>query len=156
MKLSSRSKILAIDPGITTGIAAMFGDGGVSFTMSYKRDDLLHHLRELIPHTDLVAIESWRLFASHSARRVGSDFPEVKLIGVIEYLCELANVPFVFVQPAEHKRFFSKLNQRNLKVGSRHEVDAVRIGLFAMIFKVVPRSDDELKVLLDRYKGDNG
>lgn len=99
------------------------------------------------------AIEEWRLYPHTAQAMIGKTFPEVRLIGAMEYMAQRAEKPIVFVKASQQKTFFSHLKRRDLRgVSTRHELDAVRIGLHALLFKCgLPAK--HRRAILTKYKG---
>lgn len=101
-------KILAFDPGETTGWAL------VSLTLAEPiRDrvvvpitgtlELWRGVYDLIDKhaPDFIVVEIFRLFPHRLRAQIGSTFPTVKVIGVIEYIADGFGISVVLQEPSD-------------------------------------------------------
>ena len=116
-------KIMSFDPGETTGFAVLDTDTGSWMTGVIG---LWHTIDSLLDchKPDVVVFESFKLYPDKAHTQVWSDFPAVKVIGVIEYLCEKKKVP-VHSQSASQAKCLS-FNTGDQSKLSNHEYDALR------------------------------
>lgn len=124
-------RLLAIDPGKTTGYALFIGKtlreyGTVEGSDTYKLLDLL---------PDIVIIESFRLYPWKANQQSFSSFETVEIIGVLKFLCEQKGISYI-MQPATIKTVWpdERLKSEGYYVKNRHSRDAVRHGLY-YVFK---------------------
>lgn len=97
--------ILAIDPGKTTGYTLC--SGSISDTYQWikisKIDEgvlvypNLYELSQMIPKTDVIIIEDYIIRQPH----IGQRGIPIKIIGVVEYICNNIDKPLIFQQPGE-------------------------------------------------------
>ena len=134
-------KIMAFDPGFTTGVAVQEGD---SLTLMQVKGlktvwDVLY---TGVP--DMIVYESFLY-----QRRDKVDLRPVEAIGVIKLYSELQKIPILSQTPAQGKRFWTdkKIKQLDLwEPGQPHAMDALRHLLYFRAFKL----ND--KTLLERLK----
>jgi len=135
-------KILAFDPGGTTGVC-FSNTQNLKFDYSKKyfnsivqwTDNVIDFLplKECIEETtpDLVVVESFKLYPWKAKAKIWDDFEEVQKIGAIKLTCLANNIELV-LQGANQKKFFKdkKLKEFNLyKNKTPHERDAIRHNL---------------------------
>jgi len=114
-------KILAIDPGESTGIAFL------DTTKPNEISGTVVHLWEKIDHIiwttrpDIIVIEAFRLYRHKAQAQIGSWFPSVQVIGVVKYLAERAQIPI-----AEQMASVAKFLPRNPRIRNAHVQDAWR------------------------------
>lgn len=96
-------KILAIDPGETTGIVLMdtnnLGSLQGATVHLWNRIDLI--MQEMGP--DVVVMEAWRLYPHMAKIMIGNEFLPVQVIGVVRYLAETGHIPVVQQTAAQAK-----------------------------------------------------
>uniref|UniRef100_A0A6M3J3J4 Holliday junction resolvase RuvC n=1 Tax=viral metagenome TaxID=1070528 RepID=A0A6M3J3J4_9ZZZZ len=87
-------KILAIDPGQTTGVLLMDTHTGSTLGAELR---LWERLDALIQRTkpDVIVYEAFRLYPHLAKAQIGKSFPTVQVIGVIKYLANQACIPTV-------------------------------------------------------------
>lgn len=106
--------IIGIDPGRTTGYVETFrSDEGLEVLVAKKIE--WHQRHSIIPliaskvSSDplvptVIVVESFRLYPHEFHHQVGSDFPSVQVIGIIDAACWLASPrPEIIFQPAANK-----------------------------------------------------
>lgn len=123
------NRILSIDPGQTTGYAVA--------TVFNRRDfellelgqftwDERFRLGELIKTVQTVVVEEFRLYRHAKENQVGSNFPSVHIIGIVDTYChQYGDIPIV-LQPASVRQNVSVLPQHRELVKSPHMEDAYR------------------------------
>lgn len=113
-------KILAIDPGETTGVC-LFKSPQKFKTKSLGKS--FKEVADLIYSTtpDFVVYERFTLYPSHAKALVWDEMYTSQTIGVIRYVCELLNIPTV-VQSASDKEF--AVYPKDYKFPNNHERDA--------------------------------
>lgn len=132
--------ILAIDPGQTTGVCALESDpennirvvAAVQIPWSRRIEDFAALLagtsEEGLQQPDVIVFEAFRLRPGRAMEQVGSIFPSVRVIGIVEALHYTMDLkcPIVYQEPSilsrtevleEHKQHF---------VGREHAADAYR------------------------------
>lgn len=103
---------VGIDPGKTTGVvvARLHDNGGLDvlehrFVMWEDRFDLSPLFERMSveygpPAQIAVVVESFRLYPHRSQQQIGSDFPSVHIIGMVDLLVYLWSFPEIVYQPA--------------------------------------------------------
>ncbi len=119
-------RILGFDPGAShTGWCLLVDGSPVRWgeLSTWKRlGELIH---AAVP--DIVVAEDYRLYPSKARAQSGSQLYAVRTLGVIEYICQLHDLPFT-VQMASRIRKDPLV--RNVKVSSnKHENDAYKHAL---------------------------
>lgn len=96
--------IVGIDPGETTGVCQIRYGGSRVFevisavALPWERR---FRLDEYISGMDYVVIERFSLYASHKDTMVNNEFPSVRIIGIVDYICYLRNLDDrMYFQPA--------------------------------------------------------
>jgi hypothetical protein len=130
-------RLLVFDPGDTTGVAS-FIDGQIKVATHLRRDLLLFKkvIESFAP--DMMVVESYRIYQSKMAQHVHSDVPTLRLIGAIEMLAAMQQVPIVWQSAAEAKGFITdeKLQAWGMwSEDSKHARDAIRHGLYYLIMR---------------------
>lgn len=127
-------RLLSLDPGHTTGWALFvngsFYNAGTSNTVLENKImnwEAIETLFDIIRPTCVVC-EDYRMYADKSQQHIGQPVYTLRLIGVIEYLCYLKDIP-IYYQMASHAKSFwkdAKLKQLGINVSNKHARDAVR------------------------------
>lgn len=113
-------KILAIDPGNTTGFCLFTNPK--RFTSFYVEEDLIKihdEIKERKP--DIVVFERFALYPAFAKHLVWSEMYPSQVIGVIKYTCEKLDIPYV-VQSASDKDYVKYPEGHQFR--SEHEKDA--------------------------------
>jgi hypothetical protein len=152
---------LAIDPGDVHQGTAYFevdfaynaetqqGDPSLicHWTRDLKRTSLLKLVEDA--HIDALIVEAYVLYPWMAREQGYSDFPTVKVIGVLQYICELRGIP-CFIQGADVKKKARRIGERGQFPGairmlgtgrnryrgwdfhgpSQHERDAIAHGVW--------------------------
>jgi hypothetical protein len=125
--------IFAIDPGGTTGICVGRYEARHAFTIFdawcvpwSERFDIKTSLALHMP--DRVVVESFRLYAHAAQDQINSDFPSVRVIGMVEaFLSDLHWLDKLTFQPPSVRQNVEALAEhRNLVNKSAHTYDAYR------------------------------
>jgi hypothetical protein len=138
-------RVLGIDPGETTGLVeARFDDDGFHVVHAVdvtweNRFSLMYYLycgtpRQglLIEPPDIVIVESFRLYAHTAHSQIRSDFPSVRIIGMVEAFlynypckipCEHSEIVF---QPASSIALVAIEKEHGMVLGSAHMIDAYK------------------------------
>lgn len=138
-------RVLGIDPGETTGfVEARFDDDGFHVVRAADvtwedRFSLMYYLYCGTPHQgplvglpDIVIVESFRLYAHTAHSQIRSDFPSVRIIGMVEaflymppgyYPHEYENIVF---QPASSIALVAIEKEHGMVLGSAHMIDAYK------------------------------
>ena len=118
-------KILAVDPGGTTGWA-LFYDGEL-----FMCDEAIgwYDITFMLNRTlDVIVYEDFVLFPHKAAVQIGSKMPAVSVIGVLQYTATLKDIQIV-AQPASIKNVAKKkFDLSDFK--SEHIKDATLHGLY--------------------------
>ena len=140
---------LCFDPGHTTGWAAFIQydltDSGEISTQSIE--EATHEVELLISEfqPDMIVIEDYRVYKWRTKHHAGSDMLTTRVIGCIETLALISQVPDVIKQPAHVAKGFcndKKLREWNLyKKGEKHARDAIRHGCHYLLFGALKKAD---------------
>lgn len=140
MQFVPPKRLLVLDPGETTGWA-LFEDGKLSAAgqAATKREGwrCIHSLlMDIKP--DMLVYENYRVYEHKLERHSNSEVYTVRLIGVIEYLCDIVcGIPHYNQMAHEAKGFVSddKLQKWGYyKPGLKHARDAIRHGCYFLLF----------------------
>jgi hypothetical protein len=134
------ARLLCLDPGHTTGWS-VYENGkltteGQAATMAegWKCIDQLF----LDVQPTMVVYENYRVYAHKLERHSNSEVYTLRLVGVIEYLCEVkCQIPFYNQMAQQAKGFMTddKLKKWGMyNRGMRHARDAVRHGGYFLLF----------------------
>lgn len=141
------TQVLAIDPGQTTGVvvAELQNYEIASIVQQYemgwaRRFELIPLVAGLCasdggtpPQCSVIVLEAFRLYPHEHRRQVGSDFPSVRVIGIVEaaaFICgfDLNNL---FLLPAGVKNKVAILPQHApLIMRSEHVRDAYKLARY--------------------------
>lgn len=132
--------IVAIDPGLTTGVVIATHNAGEikileAFEVAWKDrmrfPGFFARLAQGPLPVDAVVVESFRLFPHKFKHQVGSFFPSVRVIGVVETACYLAGLDNAihFLEPIvkKHVKILDPAIARN---PSEHIKDAYRLARY--------------------------
>lgn len=147
-----QTDMIAIDPGETCGVALFDGtrcwqalpmasDGCLHFleAMLQRQSHVDAMLRGIAPIREVV-VERFRLYASKARQQTGSSFRTVEVIGVIKWLCHLADIPCILV-PADIKnatagnmrgRGIQSVAQGENSTVREHAKDAEQLGYYRL------------------------
>jgi hypothetical protein len=132
-------RILAIDPGETTGTAVLESSKDSVELISYADLSLKEFKKELSVaslhylEVERIVIEDYRIFQSKAGQHIGARLTTPELIGWIDCIRTLAGLVMVRVQPNKKGRW-PKARLKNkfpayFEVDQHHSKDAVIIGL---------------------------
>lgn len=132
-------KLLCLDPGETTGWA-VFENGELTKQGQTRTVDdwwAIHNLvKEINPSH--VVFENYRVYAHKLERHSNSEVFTLRLVGVIEYLCDVyLGIPRMDQMAHQAKGFVTdeKLKAWGMySKGQRHARDAVRHGVYYLLF----------------------
>lgn len=136
-----QSTILSIDPGETTGIAVFQGiqlifHDQVVGAVDEQAAQIYSLLKEYTPHK--VVIEEYRIYQWQAQNHAWSDVFTARLIGALEYVVRQSKIP-LYKQTAQVAKNFAtdkKLKDWGFWIkGKKHARDAIRHGLYNIIFK---------------------
>lgn len=126
--------IIAFDPGETTGVAVGQHTGGRDFDLiesweiPWERRTTVHDaLEEFRPN--FIVVESFRLYAHKARQQIGSHFPSVRVIGMIELSAHLWGLGELFFQTPSlisQVKIPRELEVENTFSGSEHRKDAYK------------------------------
>jgi len=155
-KLPSTGILVALDPGETTGYAIFMNNylietgqiSGKNFVECIK--DLHRLLRNANPHH--VVMEDYKIYSHKSQAHAWSSLFTPRLLGAIETLCYFER-KVLHRQMASAKGFCTdeKLKKWNMfRVGQPHACDAVRHGVYFILFRSNREVRDETRKLGSR------
>lgn len=138
------SVMLCLDPGHTTGVA-IFKDGkfykGLQVTtivedkeIDIQWDNLIRLFDEVQPTK--VVCENYKIYAHKLSQHTFSSVSTLRLIGGIDLICHMRNIPIHYQMALEAKGFVTddKLKKWNLwQKGMRHSRDAIRHGCYYLV-----------------------
>ena len=130
-------KLLSIDPGETVGLVYLSRDrDGEDVTLEGFLDTPLRFLKKNLPvilaAVDEVAIEDYRVFASHAGHHIGARLITSELIGFVEAHCDLKNIRVIRIAPNKKGRWpEARLRAKHpeFKHVTGHARDALKLGL---------------------------
>lgn len=134
--MTSSIKLLALDPGHTTGWAlfdpinhALLDYG--TFMHGGSTKVLWNFLNTLSPPIDQFVWESFHLYAHKAQSQIGNAFFTVEVIGVLRLYCELYQKPYKEQTAQVGKQIWTdyKLRRYGFYVANKHSRDAIRHGL---------------------------
>lgn len=140
-------KVLALDPGETTGWAAFQSEDGKYFKLfaegqikTWPMQDAVDQLQKLLDQVkpDHLVHELYAVYEWKSQDHSWSRMPTVRVIGCIETLCIQQNIPFSSQTAQIAKTFCTddKLKTWNFYIkGQRHARDAIRHGCYYLMFR---------------------
>lgn len=144
-KRSNRSRILAFDPGETTGMFQLMRSPTPSFTSvsiqlktptldeGYKAVE--HQISQFNP--DVVVCEDYRVYGHKVQQHSWAALHTPKFVGIITAVCLSRNIPIIMQMAGQAKGFCTddKLRFWNMyNTNHRHANDAARHALFYLIF----------------------
>ena len=119
-------KIVAIDPGIHTGVAVVDEHGSIERTfMTTDQTEVYELIAGLIETECMVVIED---FVGAGPRSTEIIFT-LKLIGSIAGICYCCNLPLTIQVPQHRLPFVSEATRRVEKTTSKHAIDALAHAL---------------------------
>ncbi len=132
--------VVALDPGETTGVA-VFKEGRLVTVDQIAQREFDLAVRELVSLFDLtqpsmVIIEDYKVYSHKAGAHKWSALHTPRLIGAIQTLCVLYEVGY-HMQMASAKRFCTDerlKDWRMYQVGNPHATDAVRHGVYYLLF----------------------
>ncbi|MNU55816.1 hypothetical protein D3C71_449010 [compost metagenome] len=133
-------RLLALDPGHTTGWS-IFEDGKLTLSGQAATEangwEEIHGLFEWAAPT-MVIYENYRVYEHKLARHANSEVYTLRLIGVIEYLCDIVHkIPKYNQMALQHKGFCSDDKLKSwgyYDLGHKHARDSIRAGTYFLLF----------------------
>lgn len=132
-------RLLCLDPGETTGWA-VFEHGKLTASgqaRTIESWDVIHQLFVDVKPT-MVLYENYRVYAHKLERHSNSEVYTLRLVGVIEFICEILFDIVHHNQMAQQAKGFTtdeKLKAWGFwKSGHRHARDAIRHGCYFLLF----------------------
>lgn len=135
-------KICGIDPGQTTGVCLIedhddSNDFQVLNVWQIPWENRLTFFKALLTCTftngeslvpEVVVIESFRLRPGRAMEQVGSEFPSVRIIGIVEALLSLCipQPPLIFQEPSVTARVNILSDDQPILLGLVHASDAYK------------------------------
>jgi hypothetical protein len=128
------TRVVAFDPGVTTGFVSANWIGGKDFDLldveKITWDDRFGTVKNLLRFStpDHVVIEDFRLYHHRMKSQIGKDFPSVQMIGIIQTYCyEMDLLDRITMQPASVRSNVKIADEHLLMVGaSPHIQDAYK------------------------------
>lgn len=144
-KYVPQAKILALDPGETTGIA-YFEAGVLKYHDQLKTKEwpaAVHELQQAFHMyvSDYVVCEDYKVYGWKRDEHAWAALHTPQLIGCVRTLCALEMIPLELRMAVDAKTFCTddKLTLWGMyKPGMRHARDAIRHGCFAYLFSKYP------------------
>lgn len=134
-------RVLAIDPGGTSGIVVVEGDRMLfAAAEPLSAAAIIPYLDQLNDRyaPDVVVVEDYRVYRHKLYQHANSDLHTARVIGAIEAWCGYRGKPLRYQMASEAKGFFT--DRRLLQVGlyhhNRHVRDAIRHALHYLRFRV--------------------
>lgn len=118
------TKIVAIDPGVSTGVAIKGNDEYLTITLTLeeiKQGALL----EIVQGADQVIIEFFAAFASHGMRVAAPGIRAIEVVGKVMAYCEMQNIPLARQSPQNRKAFMLQARKLAKRYSTPHEIDAL-------------------------------
>lgn len=133
-------RLLCLDPGETTGWAiyedAKLSAAGHAMTKAEGWECIDRLFTDTQPM--VVLYENYRVYQHKLERHSNSEVYTLRLVGVIEYLCDVKwQIPYFNQMAYEHKGFVTdeKLKDWGMyKTGYKHARDAIRMGAYFLLF----------------------
>jgi len=143
-------KILAVDPGRTTGICVLESDQTNSIRVAMA-NQIPWEVRKLqlwaliagtsvtwpLGQPDAIVIEDFKLRPGRAMEQIGSDFPSVHIIGMVEgfHFALQQTCPIVYQTPAIIGRVQILPPHEKLLAGQEHAKDAYKHARYYLITK---------------------
>lgn len=143
-------RLLCLDPGETTGWA-VFERGELTASgqaRTIEGWEVIHDLFVDIKPTAVI-YENYRVYAHKLERHSNSEVYTLRLVGVIEFICEmLFGIPHYNQMAQQAKGFVSDEKLKSwgfYKKGHRHARDAMRHGIYFLLFDKVLDEEGTVK-----------
>ncbi|MNW46053.1 hypothetical protein D3C74_233310 [compost metagenome] len=133
-------RLLCLDPGETTGWS-VFENGkltawGQAKTLANGWSEIDKLFTDVKP--TMVIYENYRVYSHKLSRHENSEVYTLRLVGVIEFLCEVMwNILYYNQMAHQAKGFVSddKLKQWGMyQTGQKHARDSIRHGIYFLLF----------------------
>jgi hypothetical protein len=132
-------RLLCLDPGETTGWA-VFEEGKLTAAGQARTIESWDVINDLFNDVNptMVLYENYRVYAHKLERHSNSEVYTLRLVGVIEFICEVILKVPQYNQMAQQAKGFT--NDDKLKAwgfykkGQRHSRDAIRHGCYFLLF----------------------
>jgi hypothetical protein len=135
-------RVLAVDPGETVGWA-LFQDLELTNVGQFPigpLEDLDYFVTEQRP--DVMVVENYRIYASRAAQHVGSEVNTAQYVGILKFIGSIYQIPVTLQMAHQAKGWVSDKRLRDLglfQTGKRHANDAIRHGVYWLLFGKLPR-----------------
>lgn len=123
---------MAIDPGVTTGIATYTPKFDSYYTYEVRFSNFLHPHKELYDYLQGIAPDFIIYEAFHYRQgQLGAEFVGIEYIGVVELWCQQNQIPKYKITPSDGKGFWNlqKIKTVGLWSPRKQEMDAVKLLL---------------------------
>lgn len=133
-------RLLCLDPGHTTGWSLFVKGKLVDCGQAATLQDGWKCIDELFNYTQptMVIYENYRVYAHKLERHSNSEVYTLRLVGVIEFICEvLLDIPYYNQMAHEAKGFVTddRLKKFGMyQAGQRHARDSIRHGIYFLLF----------------------
>lgn len=127
---------LAIDPGLSSGIATFDAAGKVTDISIIRTPAAMFDFLSKVTNevTKLIIVEEFKLFQRKALQQSGSDMVASRVIGAIEYVAHSQKIPIVW-QPAQIKRVAEMWTGKKppSNHNESHGIDAYNHGMYYLI-----------------------
>lgn len=143
------TRVLALDPGETTGVAVFEGAYKLYEDQLSTKDvaAAAKRIAQLIDgwRIQVVVCEDYRVYAWKIRQHAWSSLHTPRLIGALELICSVAEVPLVKQTAQVAKTFCTdeKLEEWGVNPARRHERDAIRHACYYLLFGKEKPNDQE-------------
>lgn len=141
-------KVLAFDPGETTGVCLLVCESGVikpTIQGQLNTQDVLQGSKELrqmlATNPSFVVFEDYKVYGWKAKTHAWSELHTPRLIGALEFLLGDSNIPYTKQSAQQGKSFCTdeKLKEWGFyKAGLKHSMDATRHACQAVLFNKHP------------------
>lgn len=135
-------KVLAFDPGETTGICYLDSDNLSTAWFHTEPADAMYQVaafggvfNSYYNEADLFVVENFRLYSHKALEMINNELIACRVIGALEVLAVRLNKKIVYQMAAQAKPFCTdeRLEKYGLYSKNRHERDATRHALYYLI-----------------------
>lgn len=133
------AKIIAIDPGLTTGVCCIIYRGAKDFDVQCTLEipwEKRHSIRAHIIGVDFIVIERFALYQSKARTMVNDEFPSVWMSGIVDsYAKDLNLADAIYIQPA-HLMANVAIDPKHIKIiggDSEHKKDSYKHARYFII-----------------------
>jgi hypothetical protein len=128
-------KLLAIDPGETTGVAYFINGELIKTAQLTSIIAIEEAILDFLP--DMLIYEDYRIYPAKLKSHSFSEIPTLKIIGAIEYVCEKYHIKTIKQLATMAKGFCNSYKLKEWGYwakGEQHSRDAIRHGCYFLLF----------------------